>query len=410
MVQGNNLSKQIGGSKGKTKSMTAIAVPAHVGWVRNWPRWTPYAAVGWSLFYAELGLFWAVSGRGFPYTPETMSNGMGPLVGRFGPGVAWLAVILAGIPAAALGAAMLRGVQSRVLRDLLITAGVLLATVLLLLMTSLDLLVKLGYLPYAFRSLLTGTHFSRDYLQSLTQWSTVHQVLCLIGGFLWLAAAVAYGRWSVGACLYCGRRDGPEGWQAPDRAARWGRIAMYVSLVAPVFYALTRYAWALGIPLGMSREYLHQGQESGMWISGLFLATFGLVGAALILGLVQRWGEVFPRWMIGLAGRRVPIALAVVPASLVSVLLVVGGIGIWSGLTGMVANMTAAGMDAMGIAGAIIFQLGPTLLFPLWGIALAVAALGYYYRRRSQCSVCGRGTAGESSRSLVSHSSIVHAL
>ena len=28
-----------------------------------------------------------------------------------------------------------------------------------------------------------------------------------------------------------------------------------------------------------------------------------------MLGLVQRWGEVFPRWMIGLSGRRVPIAL-----------------------------------------------------------------------------------------------------
>ena len=82
----------------------------------------------------------------------------------------------------------------------------------------------------------------------------------------------------------------------------------------------------------MSEEYLRRGQESGMWISGLFLATFGLVGAVLMLGLVQRWGEVFPRWMIGLAGRRVPIALAVVPASIVSVLLIVGGIGIWSGL------------------------------------------------------------------------------
>ncbi len=60
-----------------------------------------------------------------------------------------------------------------------------------------------------------------------------------------------------------------------------------------------------------------------------------------MLGLVQRWGEVFPRWMIGLAGRRVPIALAVVPASIVSVLLIVGGIGIWSGLAQMVANAAA---------------------------------------------------------------------
>src|SRR5512137_204082 len=110
-----------------------------------------------------------------------------------------------------------------------------------------------------------------------------------------------------------------------------------------------------------------------------------------MLGLVQRWGEVFPRWMIGLAGRRVPIALAVVPASLASVLLFVGGIGIWSDLPQMVANMRAIGSADIEIIGAVIFQVGPTLLFPVWAAALAVATLGYYYRRRGPCNVCGRG-------------------
>ena len=95
--------------------------------------------------------------------------------------------------------------------------------------------------------------------------------------------------------------------------------------------------------------------------------------------------------MIGLAGRRVPIALAVVPASLVSVLLIVGGIGIWSGLGQMVANLVAGGAAGIGLIGEIIFQVGPTLLFPVWGVALAVATLGYYYRRRGPCDVCGRG-------------------
>jgi hypothetical protein len=273
------------------------------------------------------------------------------------------------------------------------TAGALLAGVLLLLMTALDLLVKLGYIPYAVLSLFTGAKFGQTYLESLTQWATIHQLLCLIGGFLWLAATVCYGRRSVGACLYCGRRDGPEGWQRPNQAARWGRIAVYVAMVAPVFYALTRYAWALGFPLGMSEEYLRRGQESGTWTSGLFLATFGLVGAVLTLGLVQRWGEVFPRWMIGLAGRRVPIALAVVPASLVSVLLVVGGIAIWSGLDQMVAALAAAGSEGIRLIMEIIFQVGPTLLFPVWGVALAVATLGYYNRRRGPCIVCGRDTS-----------------
>jgi hypothetical protein len=110
-----------------------------------------------------------------------------------------------------------------------------------------------------------------------------------------------------------------------------------------------------------------------------------------MLGLVQRWGEIFPRWMIGLAGRRVPIALAVIPASLASVLLVVGGTGIWSGLPQMLVNLVAAGAGDREITAAILFELGPTLLFPVWGLALAVATLGYYYRRRGPCGACGRG-------------------
>jgi hypothetical protein len=147
----------------------------------------------------------------------------------------------------------------------------------------------------------------------------------------------------------------------------------------------------------MNEEQFRLGQERGKWIGGaLFLGNFILVGAFLMLGLVQRWGEVFPRWMIGLAGRRVPIALAVVPASIASVLLVVGGIGIWSGLGPMIANAAAVGAEGMGLIGEITFQLGPTLLFPVWGVALLMATLGYYYRRRDPCSVCGRGVSATS--------------
>ena len=370
-----------GGSNGM-----ASVVPVRGGGVRDWQHWTPYAAVAWSLIYAALGVYMAVSGRGFPYAPETVPDVMSPLLGRFGPGAAGIVVMMAGLPAAAMGVAMLRGVRGKAFRPLFITAGVLLAGVLLLLMTSLNLLAKFGYIPAAVLGLLT-TEKGQAYLAAWTQWTTIHQLLCLIGGFLWLAATVCYARRSGDACLYCGRRDGPEGWTSPERAARWGRIAVYVAMVAPVFYALTRYAWALGIPLGMSVEYWRNGQESGTWIGGLSLATFGLVGAVLMLGLVQRWGEVFPRWMIGLAGRRVPIALAVIPASIVSVLLIVGGIGIWSGYAPLADTAAATGQD-MGIV------VGPTLLFPVWGVALAVATLGYYYRRRGPCKVCGRGASG----------------
>jgi hypothetical protein len=380
----------------KSQAIGTIGIiPIHGVGVRDWQRWVPYAAVAWSLLYATLGVYWVVSRRGFPYTSESVSDVMGPLLGRFGPSVAWIVVTMVGIPAAVVGVAMLRDLRNRVIRTFLIAVGIMIAGSLLLLMTALDLLVKLGYLPYILLSLLNGPGIGQNYLMSLIQWSTIHQWLCLLGGFLWLSATVCYARRSRDACLYCGRRDGPEGWNSPEQAARWGRVAVFVAMVVPIFYAVPRYAWALGIPLGMTEAYLRHGQADGIWISGLFLATFGLVGAFLMLGLVQRWGEVFPRGMVGLAGRRVPIALAVIPAALVSVLLIVGGISIWSGLAQMVNRLVEGGAEGTDLTGEIMFQVGPTLLFPIWGVALAVATLGYYYRRRGPCRVCGRGTYGE---------------
>jgi len=81
----------IAGSHGR-----ASVVPARGGGVRHWQRWAPYAAIAWSLVYAALGVYWALSGRGFPYPPDTVSDVMAPLLGRFGLGVAWIVVLMAG--------------------------------------------------------------------------------------------------------------------------------------------------------------------------------------------------------------------------------------------------------------------------------------------------------------------------
>lgn len=368
----------------RSSAMTSDTRARSAG-LRDWQRWAPYAAVLWSLVYATLSAYWAVSRHGFPYTAETMSDGLGPLLARFGPGIGWIVVMTAGIPAVALGTAMLRGVRGKVLRPLFITAGALLAGVLLLFMTGLNLLVMVGYIPYAVLVQFPAEK-AQTYLGAWTEWATIHQLLCLLGGFLWLGATISYARRSGDACLYCGRRDRTEGWTNPNQAARWGRIAVYVAMVVPILYALTRYAWVVGIPWGMSEEHFRSQQANGTFISGLFLANFGLVGALLMLGLVQHWGEEFPRWMIGLAGRRVPIALAVVPASIVSVLLMVGGLTIGSGFAQMADSAAAIGEN-------IWIVVGPTLLFPVWSISLVVATLGYYYRRRGPCNMCGRGTS-----------------
>ena len=183
----------------KGSDMTRV-VSAHRATVRDWQRWAPYAAVVWSLIYAGMGIYWAVSGRGFPYTTEVTSDPLGPLLGRLGPSAAWIVVMMAGIPAATAGTAMLRAVRGRTLRPLLILFGVLLTGILLLLMTSLNLLVMVGYIPAAVLGHMPAER-SQAYFAAWTQWATIHQLLCLLGGFLWLGATVCYARISVDACL-----------------------------------------------------------------------------------------------------------------------------------------------------------------------------------------------------------------
>src|SRR5512146_911036 len=138
---------------------TMRATPAHAGRVSDWEHWAPYAAVAWSLLYAALGIYWAASGSGFPFSAESASNPVGSIVGRLGVSAAWVVVVLAGIPAAAMGAAMLRTVRGA-LRPLFIGGGILLSAVLLLLMTDLALLESLGYVPITLFRFLSGADTS----------------------------------------------------------------------------------------------------------------------------------------------------------------------------------------------------------------------------------------------------------
>ena len=79
--------------------------------------------------------------------------------------------------------------------------------------------------------------------------------------------------------------------------------------------------------------------------------------------------------------------------------LVVGGIAMWSGYAQMVAKSLAGGTESINI-----IAEAPTTLFPVWGVALAVATLGYYYRRRGACETCGRGASAEGGQPSISNS------
>ena len=358
---------------------------------RRWPGWVGYAAGLWSLAYGLLGLWWALGGPGFPFGGANDPSAALSVFGGAGAKTGGPVIAVLGLAGAAAAMVATRTRGGGRLRVVVLGFAWAIAAVLVLLVPDYRVLMAVAYAPIV----LIGAPFGWPPgvgLLGAFPWPVVNQFVCVGGGLLWAATAVAYGRLARGACVHCGRTGAGGGWADPASAARWGRWAVAVAVIVPVLYAATRWAWALGIPLGLSEEFLRRGQEMGLWWAGAALATIAVGGAALTLGLVRGWGEVFPRWIPLLGGRRVPIWFAVVPASLVSVLVSAAGL--------MFARLTLVGTlgDSFGFFGEGETALGgenwaalaPELLWPLWGFALGAATLAYYYRRRGGCVHCGR--------------------
>jgi hypothetical protein len=99
-------------------------------------------------------------------------------------------------------------------------------------------------------------------------------------------------------------------------------------------------------------------------VFGILLGLAALGGAVLTLGLISRWGEVFPAWLPGLRGRRVPTMAAVLPATIVSAALCASALSLV-----MLSSADGAGW------------LVPAIPGPVWGPALGLATYAYYRRR-----------------------------
>ncbi|GAB3230400.1 hypothetical protein GCM10027447_24770 [Glycomyces halotolerans] len=176
-----------------------------------------------------------------------------------------------------------------------------------------------------------------------------------IGGACWAALAVR---------MLLAGRDGASApaWLAPERAERWGKTASYVAFACALPYGLTRLTWLTPWPFLMDAEELDA--EPGMRLWGLLLGFAALGGGVLCLGLTRRWGERWPYWVPGLAGRPVPPRAAIVPASVAAYLF------------------TITAVPFVRLA----FEAGrPELVwvfpFYVWGPALGAATLAYAVRR-----------------------------
>lgn len=330
-------------------------------------------------------MHWARGGAGFPFgvghDPAPHLSALGA-VRQEGAAPVIAALALAG---AAVAIVMARGWGRGMPRLALLAFAWATAATLALVIPDFRLLVIVAYAPI----LIVGAPFgwpSDTHFLDAIPWPVLNQLVCIVGGALWAATAVAYRRRTGGACARCGRTDA-AGWTAPDAAARWGRPAVHVAVAIPILYAATRWAWALGFPLGITDEFFRDGQAIGLWWRGAALATLAASSAMLTFGLVRPWGERFPRWIPLLGGRAVPRALVVVPAAVVAVIVMTAGL--------MFVRMAITG--ALSIGGHPITldenpgALAPELLWPFWGVALGAAALAYHYRRRGRCPRCGRG-------------------
>ncbi|WP_210747821.1 hypothetical protein [Actinomadura latina] len=211
------------------------------------------------------------------------------------------------------------------------------------------------------------------------------------------------------------------GWRAAHEAVegvpRWARVAALAVPFTVLPSGLWRIAvFALHLPI-IAEDDLGPGDGPGggrgdlpgwlpMEVYVVLLSVFSELVAFTAVGLIARWGEVFPRWVPWVRGRRVPITAAVIPAAVGAAILTV----LWtvSIVNGLVFRETIQGRplpDGFPIHfGSWEGVLGVVAYAPLvaWGPLLGVVTVAYF-RRRVRSSPAptrrGRTTPGPASGS-----------
>ncbi|SHI42954.1 hypothetical protein SAMN05421803_101196 [Nocardiopsis flavescens] len=345
------------------------------------PRAAPvaWAVLAWSAVALALGLGWA-AGLLPPGVPA--DDGFGSLYRAWGTGAAaWITLAL-GAAGAVCAVVMMR--PGRGGRATACAAWGLSAAVVVLFVTG-SLLAFLGYsmiMPVVgwFVPGLPGM-----WVEQVLDPENLGLFFFAAGAGLWAVAGLSALRAARGACPDCGRDHGwtPGAEHATRvRALRVGRIAVAVACLSSLAYPALRFPWLLGLTPGMGDDFAGVLRaEPGTLLLGVGLGSAAVAGTVLTTGLVLRWGVRFPFWAVGLAGRRVPVALAVVPATAVAVALVAMGRSI----------IVQLALGQQGMTSSSDLHTWVFLGMAVWGAALAVAVAAYAVRRRGACSVCGRG-------------------
>ncbi|MET8351493.1 NYN domain-containing protein [Micromonospora sp. NPDC005206] len=345
-------------------------------WWRHWPTWSGYAAAGFSLLYGGLGLYWTAGGDGFPFAPIDPARASGSILEGSRAEVVAPVIAALGLLGAVVAWIMTRRARPGHLSAALVVFGWVAAVGLTLVIPDYTMIVLVAFAPLLLVFAFTGVPGDQGGIGDILNWHRTNLIIVFVGGLLWAAATLAYQRRVAAACAHCGRRHGDGRGPSRQTLLRWGRWAVAVACLAPLPYEVTRIAWYLGYPLGISQDFLRMMQDTpGMLEVGLGCAVASALGGVLTHGLVARWGEVYPRWIWFKAGKRVPPALAVVPASIVAVTIIPAGLMLlWTS--------EARGTWALYV---------PSLFWTVWGAGLGAATIAYHLRRRGACHRCGRG-------------------
>ncbi|MBT2451475.1 NYN domain-containing protein [Streptomyces sp. ISL-43] len=330
----------------------------------------------WSVVYGAAQLYWALGGAGYPFAKVRDERSTGSILEPSRAEVVAPVFALFCAAAVVAGVLMLRNRGSGRQRKALLAFGWVTAGVLMFVIPDYFMIGLVAFSPLIVVFSFTGIPGPQGGIEDILFWHRDNLVLVFIGGLMWALMTLAYQRRTADQCLNCGRGEGAAAsWTSPDRARRWGRWAVYAAVISTLPYDITRIAWYFGYPLGITDAFLKDMQDTeGMLEIGLALGILSTLGSLLTHGLVSKWGEVWPRWVWFKAGRPVNPKTAIIPATVVALALIPGGV------------MSIARLEAemWGANGPMIFWLS-------WGVALGAATYAYYLRRRGECGDCGRG-------------------
>lgn len=158
---------------------------------------------------------------------------------------------------------------------------------------------------------------------------------------------------------------------------RWAvRAAHLIALIA-LPSALWRIALVVGFPAGYTDAGFESFETPGSKLWMLTLSMLTELAALASLGLVRPWGEVLPRRLPFLGGRRVHPMAVVLPAATGAVAMT----GLWGTMllwwTYPHDDMTELGHHVVGV----LYQ--PLVL---WGPLLGAITVSYYRRTASAAS------------------------